>query len=435
MDGMNPSRSPEIAKILNSHGDFGFSTTQGKDNIDSTIVTIYHDTDKSKKLIEFMQSNDYCFTEISSDSKKQFKTKPGVDIERIYSFAFDIIKHEKKKAVDELQIHYTIPLDFYISNEEYSKKSDEFDLLKKQGLNFKYNENAALVSLFHDPVLLRLASPLFGNMSVHRDFLTMTMDSMSMDDPSLPLETDIVKVYEDREKKFLKSCVLLNDISHDLSITIPQQDIELKPTQLLEKLLLTHEGVCIGEQHDDSAAKKTLIGNFHKFKELGVNTLYLEFLQYDSMQAMLDSYFSSNEEMPRILEEFLLSRDYRIVRFGGASFVDLVKGAKEAGIRVVGIDTSISFHCGGDDKHGIRDFEKRILSMNTVAVAIIEENQRKFGGKYISFMGLGHAGRSHDTPKVKGVAEMLAIPSVSIQTKDEEMYKKDRVGGYVYTGQ
>jgi hypothetical protein len=131
----------------------------------------------------------------------------------------------------------------------------------------------------------------------------------------------------------------------------------------------------------------------------------------------LDDYFNSpsGTEIPIYVKKYLsnLSRGQMRKDFHDKyNYVEIVKAAKEAGIRIVGIDTSVSYAVAADDHLGVRESRSadRYKAMNFVAAKIMKHEAK--GGKFIAFMGAAHVGYSENVP---GVSELIGIPSLVIE--------------------
>ncbi len=192
------------------------------------------------------------------------------------------------------------------------------------------------------------------------------------------------------------------------------------------KELLNHS-FCIGESHSSTSSKRFAIENMTIFREAGYKTLFMEHLFYDSvMQDSLDEYFHTpaDTEMPKDLSRYLdnLFRGY--TRFScedadhdNYNFSQLVKVAKEAGIRIVGIDTEESYKMGMS-RFGAEGAE-RMIGMNYAAQDIITKEAG--GEKWIALMGNAHIGVME---KVPGVSEILGVPSVDIFDQESPKSKQ-----------
>ena len=185
-------------------------------------------------------------------------------------------------------------------------------------------------------------------------------------------------------------------------------------SSLLIPDLLSGEALCIGEFHDEPHARDFFIYNMRLLKSLGYDTLYLENLAYDSLyQDLLDQYQSSpidSDDMPRSLE--LMIKSFADEKEGGRKvFYELIKTAKDCGVRVVGIDTVAAHEKKGDDP-------KRYSRLTYTSLKIIEkeESLRTKPGKYMLLIGNNHITESFKTP---GIPYLLGIHSLSVRGSDE----------------
>lgn len=207
-------------------------------------------------------------------------------------------------------------------------------------------------------------------------------------------------------------------------------DFPMKATKIFSSLLKDSDGLCIGElYHCDFSPKAHLIKQMEELYELGVRTLYLEHVFYDTMYESL----AENRKVAPHIELYLQGLDSgQGVKSPTYTYSNLVRKAHEVGMRVVPIDTSVSYACGNSRKYGIKSRDDRIIGMNFVATRIIEEEQKRDGaGKYVALMGIAHV--AEHVEGVPGVSELLGVPSVvmtdgseqimSINAKHDELLK------------
>jgi hypothetical protein len=220
-------------------------------------------------------------------------------------------------------------------------------------------------------------------------------------------------------KKFIQQLLDVSDkvYLNTLNLKGVSLSSNTNPSNLVESLLANHDGFCVGEVHSDRAPKKWIIDNMAVLKSNGVKTLFLEHLHYDTMQKDLNDYFNAGNDikMPEILVKCLREMDagYRI-HDGNFGFLQLVKEAKNQGIRVVAIDTSVSYLAGTSKKTGVNNRSERHRGMNALASYIIEKEKKE--GKFIALMGSGHVGKVEGVP---GVADILQCPSLIISSGAE----------------
>lgn len=182
------------------------------------------------------------------------------------------------------------------------------------------------------------------------------------------------------------------------------------------------KGLCIGESHAERNSKKFIVDNLEGLKKMGVTTLFMEGLGYDTMQPLLDTYFaSSSDTMPVLLEARLAHVDRNWNTIAPYTYTDIVRRAKKAGIRIVGLDTIASCTIGSCDKNGNINPERKTKLFNYVAHQIIQHEQGS--GKYIALMGGGHASTyqyqssipGEKSFQVPGIANLLKCPMICIR--------------------
>ncbi|MBS0638203.1 MAG: membrane-targeted effector domain-containing toxin, partial [Verrucomicrobia bacterium] len=244
---------------------------------------------------------------------------------------------------------------------------------------------------------------LFNNkISLLARSLSLTMDSTSV---AYILDDDCSETFLKRlEDLFARATAWIK--LRKIHPTVQIADTVKDPLELLAQ----HSALIVGECHTDIAARSYLTQNMAKCKALGVTTLFLEHFCYDSFQTVLDSYMQQeSDKLPEPLSTFVRHLDQGYSTAG--SFKALLKQAKREQIRIVGLDTSISYSAGCDRKMGVQDPKKRYLAMNYVAVKIIE---RIAAPKYIALVGSGHVATPLEG--IPGIAEFVNQPSVVIET-------------------
>jgi len=155
-------------------------------------------------------------------------------------------------------------------------------------------------------------------------------------------------------------------------------------------------GFILGENHTHFNSKLFLIRNMQNLYNLGVRTLFLEHFMYNTiMQRDLDAPAESNF-FNEYVDEFE-SHNYR--------FRELIETAKQHNIRIVGIDTDVSYN--------IPNGVDRRVAMNFVATKIIEAERGS--DKYVALVGESHISKVDDG--CIGIADILDIPSVLFYTR------------------
>ncbi|KTD08309.1 membrane-targeted effector domain-containing toxin [Legionella jamestowniensis] len=187
----------------------------------------------------------------------------------------------------------------------------------------------------------------------------------------------------------------------------------------------------VSEAHEDLSPKRFLIENLFYLKKQGYDTLFMEHLFNDTMQTELEHYMNSasDAEMPPSLKARLQGLDkghlFNIQQLGildkynvqpssrQYTYTNLVMAAKKAGIRVIGIDSSLSYEM---QKVGIGstqlDLPKRIRIFNYKASSIIDEEvQSGRCKKWVALMGNTHA---EQYAGYSGVAQIQGAQTVLI---------------------
>lgn len=167
-------------------------------------------------------------------------------------------------------------------------------------------------------------------------------------------------------------------------------------------------GVFLGDSHGDYNIVEFLTEKMPEFKKAGINKFYMEMIEADS-QVMIDRYYEKGDNENEIVEHFK-NNGWEKTKGTAQNYFNLIKAAKENGIKVYGIDESNeSFMKGGLSGSG----PDRLTRSNPLWTSVIKEHTTP-GDKYIVYGGLGH---SANYPFNKGVDQMLGdIPSLDFDT-------------------
>ena len=199
---------------------------------------------------------------------------------------------------------------------------------------------------------------------------------------------------------------------------------------------LYQHNLTVAESHADVRPKRFLVENMPAFRKAGFSTLFMEHLMTDQHSALLDEYYADKSpapEMPAKLAEYLDALSHGQAGFGGKvhpkfNYRAVVEAARTHGVRVVPIDTTLSYKA--------RDFAKgppRRKAMNYVGAKIISAYQNHMmgkGEKWVAFMGDGHARTNDAAP---GVSELLGARDVAIHDdKDARAPKWEANGVHDY---
>jgi hypothetical protein len=191
-------------------------------------------------------------------------------------------------------------------------------------------------------------------------------------------------------------------------------------TALLRKLLQGAPGVCFGECHNETDAAEILITQMKNLAKLKVKTLFVEGGLSKEWQPYLDQYHrQKNGPMPKALRELLSAGD---ARYGQShspfSKTALIRAAKQAGIRVVAIESERARHVAEvGEIRGLEEdtFSKlRLSTMNYDSAAIVKEIHEQEtavdpDAKFALLCGGGHL---VDRYGVSNLASLLGCPSI-----------------------
>lgn len=134
----------------------------------------------------------------------------------------------------------------------------------------------------------------------------------------------------------------------------------------------------IGEAHQHVSSKRFLIENMKMLKKEGFEILFMEHFFYDTDQIDLDKFFQTKDAplsgtlqaRLREMERHQLIIGDEVVKY---SFTDVLYAAREAGIRVVGIDVSTTYKAQKIDYNNEQLDDKRQRYMNFTAHEIIKK--------------------------------------------------------------
>lgn len=191
---------------------------------------------------------------------------------------------------------------------------------------------------------------------------------------------------------------------------------------LIANLFTAHRGLVVGEIHEHSSPKRFLIAHMKRLAELGVTRIYMEHL-LDRHQPLLDE-----EGLPQELALYLSHLDeghevkdhYRENDEQAGTFLNVVKTAKKYGIQIIAIDSEATYAIGGAKNYTelLEEDSSTAMRYTLMNTAMLERfEQYDDGGKYLVFVGSGHASTSRNVP---GVSELLGCPSLVIHDRDEE---------------
>lgn len=313
---------------------------------------------------------------------------------------FVFLKIKKGNVPEKLTQDYQALKERFANNKDVNVEFDD----KNFTVTFRHNERELQSILAHES----LSNKIMGTMTLTRSDITMKGRG------SLMLNDSSRAQFQEQETALYRAA---DEFFKNVKSTAVSVDASVTPANLIPSLLQKHQGFCIGEYHGDVSPKRFLVENMQEFKKQGVETLFMEHMFHDSTQKWLDDYFNSPKgtPMPPYLERYLnsLNNGYMLQVNPKYNFTEVVRAAKEAGIRIVAIDTTVSYLAGSTDKEGVTEegTADRYKAMNFVAVNIMKEESK--GGKFIALMGSGHVGNEKEG--IPGIADLMGCPSVVIE--------------------
>lgn len=185
------------------------------------------------------------------------------------------------------------------------------------------------------------------------------------------------------------------------------------------KRLFEHtDGIVFGETHAQQGGKKVLITQMEEVAKSGVKVLYLEHLQTDLHQTLLDD-FNKTGKMPVVLDEFLKRQDlgHHVDPASPYNYSQLVREAQRHAIEVKALDCMASYNpksmkntLSGEETASPALIRYQMFSY--FGSQIIRANQLKNGGKkFLALVGNTHANTFEGVP---GLAELEGLVGVRV---------------------
>ena len=218
-------------------------------------------------------------------------------------------------------------------------------------------------------------------------------------------------------------------------ITAPTLDGCPHPADVLRRLLTTSPGLIVAEANAGRASKQLLIQNMAVLRSLGVDTLYLDQLQFDLHQKHLDTLHRTGHP-PEPLQQFMHQIDsgHMTDANGGSTYAAVLDAANRAGLRVVALDQMTSYHLKGaadelDSPHeSAADLRVRVISHVAAQRIIHDQRQREHlqgVRRWVALLSNGYAG---STNGIAGVGPRLGIPALRVEDADPGESNQPRVG-------
>ncbi len=218
-------------------------------------------------------------------------------------------------------------------------------------------------------------------------------------------------------------------------ITSPTLDACEDQAAILRCLLGSRPGLIVAEANACRASKQLLIQNMALLRGVGVDTLYLDQLQYDLHQTYLNTLHRTGGQ-PEPLQHFVRQIDagHMTDVQGGTTYAAVLDAASRAGLRVVALDQMTSYHLKGaaderDNPHeSAVDLRARVFSH--VATQRIRHDQNLRAHlpgvrRWVALLGNGYAGSLNG---IAGVGPRLGIPTLRVEDADAGQNNRLRAG-------
>ncbi|MBL7480160.1 membrane-targeted effector domain-containing toxin [Legionella bononiensis] len=300
------------------------------------------------------------------------------------------------------------------------------DTLKKISGNPLYGDNNCHVNIIDDKICLGLSITEFDN------YFPNILDEENVsrvyvyDTPlKMRLEADIEIIKSFELKKVQQALIDEGTMYFQMKTTVqPNRDnlpkVSDKEHTIIAELLKNNDGLCIGEIHKSLASKKFLIDNMAELKKQGVTTLFLEHLFSDTQTSLLNEYLDPLcTEMPLLLSLHLDHLDKghglrNIVDDNPYSFKGLIMSAKKHGMRIIPIDTSISYERDKNQIDSQDEHTPRCVMMNYIAAQQFSKFKMQSPHcKYVFFVGSAHINAVTST--IPGIGEITGCPTIVVE--------------------
>jgi hypothetical protein len=186
--------------------------------------------------------------------------------------------------------------------------------------------------------------------------------------------------------------------------------------ELIDQYLQQFPGIILGEINYDLSSKQFLMDNMGLLASRGVTTLFMQNLLSEPHQTLLDEYFSQTQAtMPRRLELYLEYLDSISELSEPATYTNVIKAAKQHGIRIIAFDTEATSSIGLIKTLADLSQQKILLAQRCKAVNL--QFLKCFRdidieGKFVAFVGSAHVSTYENIP---GISDLIGCPNLVIQ--------------------
>ena len=205
----------------------------------------------------------------------------------------------------------------------------------------------------------------------------------------------------------------------------PKVPETITPTDFLQRLHEDFDGIVLGESHSDIGAKKILTDYMKILSKNKKNTIYLEHLQTDAHQSLLDDYFKTGKMDPA-LETFLKQQDagHQLPANTPYTYSNLVKDARRFGIEVKALDCMASYYSKGMPR--TTSTLQRYEMFSYFASRIIRTRVERTGRhKWIALTGNTHANTFKGVPGLSEIEGAVGVGVSDVSSSKKSVVHQD----------
>ncbi|WP_321837267.1 membrane-targeted effector domain-containing toxin [Pseudomonas kulmbachensis] len=227
--------------------------------------------------------------------------------------------------------------------------------------------------------------------------------------PALQISSHFFKTL--RVKLLLDAQAFLKTVPPRQRAARPFLTQNITPENLFNELYEQSQGVILGESHSQLSAKKILITQMGAIKNNDVGVIFLEHLQTDVHQGMLDDFFIT-QKMPSELDDFLKAQDagHQLNPFTEYTYSRLVREAIRHRIPIKALDCVASYHVDGM-RTRYPDVNRTEMFSYFASQVIRGHLAKNTHQKWIALTGNSHTNTFQGVP---GLAELEGAIGVSL---------------------
>ncbi|MFP3515904.1 membrane-targeted effector domain-containing toxin [Pseudomonas sp. SIMBA_077] len=205
----------------------------------------------------------------------------------------------------------------------------------------------------------------------------------------------------------------------------PKLPETITPNDFLKRLHEDFDGIVLGESHSDIGSKKVMMDYMKSLSKHKKKVIYLEHLQTDAHQSLLDDYFKTGKMDP-VLDTFLKHQDegHHVPASGGYTYSNLVREARRHGIKIKALDCMASYYSKGMPSGS--SLLCRYEMFSYFASRVIRTHVAKTGGhKWIALTGNTHANTFEGVPGLSELEGAVGIRVIDVPANNKVHVRQD----------